>query len=68
LIESAGWLDIEEVGIRLRLFEQPSAPKLRYAVCPACADALSNSSDSSTLIGGGQEAEQGLDALSQRLD
>ncbi len=37
LIEPVGWLDIEEVAIRLRLFDQPKAPKLRYAICPECA-------------------------------
>lgn len=37
LVESTGWLALEEAAARLRLFDQPSGPRLRYAVCPACA-------------------------------
>jgi hypothetical protein len=43
LIESVGWLDIDEVAARLRLFERQRAPQLRHAVCPECAHAPSRS-------------------------
>lgn len=40
LLESVGWLELEEVAVRLRLFEKPKPPQLRYAVCPGCHQAV----------------------------
>jgi hypothetical protein len=37
LLEPAGWLDLEDISLRLRLFDQQTVPNLRYTVCPQCA-------------------------------
>jgi hypothetical protein len=37
LIEPAGWLDLAEVVVRLRLLEQERVPRLRNVLCPDCA-------------------------------
>jgi hypothetical protein len=42
LIESAGWLEVEEVAVRLGLFERPRGPQLRHTICPSCALAAGN--------------------------
>jgi hypothetical protein len=39
LLEPVGWLDLEEVSVRLRIFEMPKIPKVHYTVCPNCASA-----------------------------
>jgi hypothetical protein len=36
LLEPKGWLEMEEIALRLRLYDQPSVPGLRYTVCPRC--------------------------------
>ena len=45
LLEPDEWLDLEDVSIRLQLFEAPQVPELRHTICPPCADALRNLSD-----------------------
>jgi hypothetical protein len=45
LLEPYGWLDIEDVSVRLRLFEQQGIPELHYEVCPACAQATKHPSN-----------------------
>ena len=40
LLEPAGWLDLEDISLRLRLFDQQSVPNLRYTICPQCATRL----------------------------
>lgn len=36
LIEPSGWLEMEDIAIKLRMYEQPTVPALRYTVCPDC--------------------------------
>ena len=36
LIEPAGWLDLQDISLKLRLFEKQTVPGLRYTVCPKC--------------------------------
>ena len=38
LIEPSGWLDMENIALKLRLYEEQTVPELRYTVCPECAD------------------------------
>jgi hypothetical protein len=38
LIEPSDWLDLENISLKLRLFEQQTVPELRYTVCPQCSD------------------------------
>jgi len=38
LLEPQGWLELEEIALRLRLYDQPSVPELRYTLCPNCSD------------------------------
>ena len=45
LLESVGWLGLEDVSARLRVFDQPEVPGLRYTVCPECSDTMRNCSD-----------------------
>ena len=45
LLEPVGWLDVEDVSVRLRLLEAPKVPQLRHTICPECADTLKNASD-----------------------
>jgi len=42
LLEPAAWLDLEDVSVRLQLFETQHVPQLRHTVCPQCTDALRN--------------------------
>ncbi len=37
LLEPLGWLDLDEISTRLRLFESPKVPQIRYEICPDCA-------------------------------
>lgn len=39
LVETCGWLEVEDAIARLRLFEKPKVPQLRNCLCPACASA-----------------------------
>ena len=36
LIEPSSWLDMENISLKLRLYEKQTVPELRYAVCPDC--------------------------------
>jgi hypothetical protein len=38
LIEPSDWLDLENISLKLRLFDQQTVPELRYTVCPQCAN------------------------------
>jgi len=37
LMESRGWLDVEDVSARMRLFDTKQVAELKYIVCPECA-------------------------------
>jgi hypothetical protein len=37
LIEPSGWLEMEDISLRLKMDDQPSVPELRYTVCPDCS-------------------------------
>jgi hypothetical protein len=43
LLEPVGWLEVEEISIRLRLFESQHVPQLCYTICPDCANVLRDS-------------------------
>jgi hypothetical protein len=43
LLEPVGWLEVEDISVRLRLFESRRVPQLRYTICPDCAVAMSDS-------------------------
>ena len=45
LLEPRGWLDLEEVCLRLRIFEAQEVPQLRHTVCHECANILSSAAD-----------------------
>ncbi len=36
LIEPSGWLDLQNISLKLRTFEQ-ATPQLRYTICPECS-------------------------------
>ena len=38
LIEPSGWLEIENIAIKLRLYREQTVPEIRYTVCPDCED------------------------------
>ncbi len=40
LIEPSGWLEMENIALKLRMYEQQTVPELRYTVCPECANRL----------------------------
>ena len=40
LIEPTGWLDVEDISVRLALDEKQQVPRLRHTICPRCATAL----------------------------
>ncbi|WP_442509758.1 hypothetical protein SH528x_001354 [Novipirellula sp. SH528] len=40
LIEPAGWLEMENIAIKLRMYRKQTVPELRYTVCPECEDQL----------------------------
>ncbi|WP_372726126.1 hypothetical protein [Novipirellula sp.] len=40
LIEPSGWLEMENIAIKLRLYRKQTVPELRYTVCPECEDQL----------------------------
>lgn len=42
LVESLGWLGLDDVSARLRILDQQQVPSLRYAVCSDCTYFLSN--------------------------
>lgn len=37
LIEPAGWLEMEDISLRLRMYDQQTVPELCYTVCPQCS-------------------------------
>lgn len=45
LLEPVGWLELEDVAVRLRIFDRQEVPELRYTICPECGHAVNNSSD-----------------------
>lgn len=45
LLEPLGWLDVEEVSVRLGLFEAEKVPELRHTICPECAGTLKSAAD-----------------------
>jgi hypothetical protein len=53
LVEPYGWLEIEDVAVRLHLLEEKNAPQLRSAVCPEC---LAAAYVSPTPLNGGHSA------------
>lgn len=36
LLETQGWLGVDDVSVRLGLFDKPEVPQIRYTVCPDC--------------------------------
>lgn len=40
LIEPAGWLELEDIALKLRMYDQPRVPELHYTVCPDCEKQL----------------------------
>jgi|GEM_PF-5776823 len=36
LIEPEGWLEMEDISRKLRLYDRQTVPSLRYTVCPEC--------------------------------
>ena len=51
LLEPIGWLDIEQVSFKLRLFETRKVPEIRYTVCPDCRASTSSDNETAGLIG-----------------
>jgi hypothetical protein len=45
LLEPSGWIDIEDIAVRLKLLESQSVPELRHTICPTCVDTMQNSID-----------------------
>jgi hypothetical protein len=45
LLEPVGWLELEDVSVRLRLFETKKVPELRHTLCPECVDTLKKAAD-----------------------
>jgi hypothetical protein len=45
LLEPSGWIDIEDIAVRLKLLESQSVPELRQTICPTCVDTMQNSID-----------------------
>jgi hypothetical protein len=45
LLEPVGWLDVEDVSIKLRFFDTPEVPNLRYDICPECTQSIRKSSN-----------------------
>ena len=44
LLEPVGWLGLDDVAVRLQLFEAEKVPELRHTICPECANTLRSSS------------------------
>ena len=40
LIEPSAWLEMEDIALKLRMYEAQTVPELRYTVCPECANQL----------------------------
>lgn len=41
LIEPSGWLEMEDIALRLKMDDQPTVPELRYTLCPDCSSRFS---------------------------
>lgn len=48
LLEPRGWLDMEDIALRLKLYDQQTVPGLRYTLCPHCASMFGRSSEPTT--------------------
>ena len=46
LMEPSGWLDLENISLKLRMYDQQTVPQLQYTVCPDCSNSISGSSES----------------------
>lgn len=42
LLESEGWMNVEDVAVRLGLFESQQVPNLHQTICPSCMDSMSS--------------------------
>jgi hypothetical protein len=42
LIEPSGWLELENISLKLRMYEQQKVPALLYTVCPDCSNQFQN--------------------------
>jgi hypothetical protein len=42
LMEPSGWLELENISLKLRMYEQQKVPALLYTVCPDCSDQFRN--------------------------
>jgi hypothetical protein len=42
LMEPSGWLELENISLKLRLYDQQKVPALRYTVCPDCSNQFRN--------------------------
>jgi hypothetical protein len=36
LLEPSDWLDLQNISLRLRMFDEQTVPELQYTVCPDC--------------------------------
>ena len=45
LLEPAGWLDVDDASIKLRFFDTPEVPNLRYEICRECEQSIKNISE-----------------------
>lgn len=44
-VEPMGWLSVEDVSVRLGLFDTQKVPELRHTICPECGDAPNHESN-----------------------
>lgn len=42
LMEPSGWLELENISLKLRMYEQQKVPAFLYTVCPDCSDQFRN--------------------------
>lgn len=38
LLEPTGWLELQDISLQLRIFDQQRVPQLRYTICPNCSN------------------------------
>jgi hypothetical protein len=38
LVETSGWMEMENISLNLSMYRDLTVPQLRYTVCPTCAD------------------------------
>jgi len=41
LIKPFSWVDLEDISLQLRMFDDQVIPELRYTVCPSCSERFS---------------------------